>query len=252
MTAWRKVVGFIAGALSVGTVFAGYQDAVLAHYELADLGDTVVVRGVAGTNRSAIGEEYFVFFQFEGVLWCYTPRTGTWVCGPAPKEWPPSDQQVMQWVKATDASFHRISIYRHIPAPAAAGAALPHGCVVACLAQISNLLVQTGTPDDVGLVLLSYDRQRNPGEGFGPLAIGHSILVYRYRDQWFCYDPEENDPPKPLAQVAIGAGLDPALQVLVAKAGCRLAHARLLLISHRTLDQMNAAVTWRLWSKGLE
>jgi hypothetical protein len=252
MTAWRTVVGLIAGALSGGTALAGYQDAVLAHYELADLGATVVVRGVAGANRSPGEEEYFVFFQFEGVLWCYTPGTGTWVYGPAPAGWPPSDQQVLQWVKATDASFHKISIYRHIPAPVAAGAELPHGCVVACLAQISNLLIQTGTPDDVGLVLLSYDRQRNPAEGVGPLAIGHSILVYRYQGQWFCFDPRGNDPPKPLAQVAVGARLDPVLQVLVEKAGCRLAHARLLLISHRTLDQMNAAITWRLWSRRVD
>ena len=249
MTAWRIVAGLIAGALAGLPAFAGYQDAVLARYELADIGETVVVRGVTGAGRTGGTEEYFVFFQFEGVVWCYTPSTGTWVFGPAPTEWPPSNKQVSKWIKQTDASFHRISIYRNLPAPVSPEADLPHACVVACLAQISNLLLHTGPPDEVGLVLLSYDRERSPGEGVGPLAIGHSLLVYRYQGQWFCFDPRGQEAPRPLAGVAVGAPLDPALEGLAERPDCRLVHARLLRISRRTLDQLNASLTWRLSTK---
>jgi hypothetical protein len=246
MTAWRIIAGLIAGALSGLPVLAGYQDAVLAHYELADVGDTVVVRGVTGANRAPGTEEFFVFFQFEGVLWCYTPAAGTWVFGPAPAKWPPSNREVLRWIKETDASFHRISVYRSLPTPASPQADLPHGCVVACLAQLSNLLIHTGPPDEVGLVLLSYDRERDSGGGVGPLFIGHSLLVYRYQGQWFCFDPRRQDAPWLVAQVAVGASLDPALQTLAERPDCRLAHARLLRISRRTLDKLDASLTWRL------
>jgi hypothetical protein len=246
MTAWRTIVGFIAGALSGLPAVAGFQEAVLAHFELADVGETVVVRGMAGPDRGAGAEEYFVFFQFEGVLWCYAPGTGTRVFGPAPTIWPPSDKQVLKWIKETDASFHQVSVYCNLPAPASLQAELPHACVVACLAQISNLLLHAGPPDEVGLVLLSYDRERSPGGGVGPLVIGHSLLVYRYQGQWFCFDPRGRDAPRTVAQVAVGAPLDPTLKALAERPDCRLAHARLLRISRRTLDQLDASLTWRL------
>jgi len=232
--------------LSSLTAVASYEDAVLAHYELSDVGEDVVVCGIAGANRAPGEKEYFDFFRFEGLLWCYAPAGGTWIYGPAPAEWPPSDQQVLKWIKEADASFHRVSIYRDVPASVVNQADLPHGCVVVCLAQISQLLIKSGTPDEVGLVLFSYDSQRNPAEGIGPLVVGHSILVYRYQDKWFCFDPQRQDALMPLTQVTVGAPLDSTLKTLAERPNCRLEHARLLRISRRTLDGLDATLTWRL------
>jgi hypothetical protein len=246
MNVCRAVLGIIAGLASSLTATAGYEDAVRACYELADVGDTVVVRSMAGAERGPAGEEYFVFFRFEGVLWCYAPRWGTWVYGAAPAEWPPSDRQVMSWLQEANAGVHHVSIHRRVPAPVIRQANLPHACVIACLAEISNLLVKTGTPDEVGLVLLSYDRQRSPTGRIGPLVVGHSILVYRYDQQWFSFDPQGQKAPVPLTQVAVGVPLDPALKSLADRPDCRIEHARLLRISRRTLDELDSSLPWRL------
>jgi len=244
MTSWRIILGLAAGALPVLASEGGFQQAALASYELADVGGTVVVRAVEGPGPGA--DRYFVFFQFEGVLWCYAPEAGTWIFGPAPAHWPPSDQEALAWVESTGPSLRRVRFYRDLPEPAARESGLPHGCVVACLAQLSNLLIHTGPPEEVGLVLLSYDGERGPGEALGPRLIGHSLLVYRYAGKWYCFDPRWDTTATPLGQVAVGAPLDETLRALAQRPDCRLTRARLLRISHHTLDQVDTSVTWRL------
>jgi len=246
MTAWRILPLLLAGALPAGASAAGYQEAVLANFELADVGGTVVVRAVEGATPGPVTERYFVFFQFEGVLWCYAPNAGTWVFGPAVPRWPPSDRDLMSWVEATGAGYRHVRFFRDLPEPEQHQIGLDHGCVVACLAQISNLLIHTGPPDEVGLVLLSYDGERGPGGVVGPRVIGHSLLVYRYAGTWYCFDPRWAGAVRPLTQVAVGAPLDAALLALAERPDCRLAHARLLRISRRTLDQLDSTLTWRL------
>lgn len=246
MIVGRILPVLLVGALPLLAVDAGYQEAVLANYELADVGGTMVVRAVSNAHRGPGGDRYFVFFQFEGVLWCYAPEAGTWVLGPAPARWPPSDQELLSWTEQTAAGSRHIRLYRRLPEPAERLSELPHGCVLACLAQLSSLLLHTGPPDEVGLVLLSYDGERGPAESVGPRAIGHSLLVYRYAGSWYCFDPRWENTVKPLTGVAVGAPLDGALRALAERPDCRLTHARLLRISRRTLDQVDASVTWRL------
>jgi len=246
MIVGRILPVLLAGALPLLAADAGYQEAVLANYELADVGGTVVVRTAGGGHRGPEDDRYFVFFQFEGVLWCYAPEAGTWVLGPAPARWPPSDQELLSWTEATGAGARHIRFYRDLPEPAERLTGLPHGCVLACLAQLSQLLIHAGPPDEVGLVLLSYDGERIAAGSVGPRAIGHSLLVYRYAGSWYCFDPRWENAVKPLTQVAVGEPLDGALRALAERPDCRLAHARLLRISRRTLDQVDASVTWRL------
>jgi hypothetical protein len=249
MTRWWTILMTMVGLLPGLTVCASYQDAVVAHQLLADFAESVVVRGVAGTGDNQVREEHFVFFKCEGVLWCYSPAVGTRVYGPAPAEWPPPNKQVLAWLQQTDPAFSVASVYRGAHTVAVNQTELPNGCVISCFAQITKLLVTTGTPDEAGLVLFSYGRRLDLGEGLVSGVIDHSILVYRYREQWYCLDPRLQDTPLPLRQVAVGTHLDPPLRILAERPDYRLEHARLLLISARTLDQAAANRAWRTWAK---
>jgi hypothetical protein len=248
MKARRAMLVMVAGWLTGLDAAAGYRDAAVAQQAVADIADTVMVRGAASVAGAPDREEYFVFFRFEGLFWSYASGLGTRVCGLAPEEWPPPAALVTGWIRQVDPSFSSVSIYRGTPTPLANQADLPNGCVIACLAQISRLLINAGTPDEAGLVLFSYDRRqkaREPDVG----VIDHSILVYRYRENWFCLDPRLQQSPLPLKQVAVGLHLDPTLQVLAERPAYRLEHARLLLIAPPTLDQLAAKIAFRLRGK---
>ncbi|HUL54107.1 MAG TPA: hypothetical protein VLT83_11925 [Opitutaceae bacterium] len=227
---------------------ASYRDAAVAQQAVAEIADTVMVRAMASKPGASSREQYFVFFRFEGLFWSYAPELGTRVCGAAPDQWPPSGALVTGWIHQVDPSLSSISIYRGAQTPLTSQADLPNGCVIACLAQISRLLVNAGTPDEAGLVLFSYDR---PQKGAEPDVgiIDHSILVYRYHENWFCLDPRLQEAPLPLKQVAVGLHLDPTLRVLAERPAYRLEHARLLLIASRTLDHLAAKIALRLWNQ---
>ena len=239
---------FLAVWLSGPAATANYRDAAVAQQAVADIADTVMVRGTASTPGAPNRERYFVFFRFEGLFWSYAPELGTRVCGVAPEKWPPPAARVTDWIRQVDPALSAISIYRGAQAPLANQADLPNGCVIACLAQISRLLVNAGTPDEAGLVLFSYDRPEKTGEADAGV-IDHSILVYRYHENWFCLDPRLQQAPLPLKQVAVGVHLDPTLRVLAERPVYRLEHARLLLIASRTLDQLAAKIAFRMWSQ---
>lgn len=247
MNACRTLLVTVASCLTGLNAVAGYKDAAVAQQALADIADTVMVRGVASMAGAPDREEYFVFFRFEGLIWSYASGFGTRVCGLAPEEWPPPTSLVTGWIRQVAPSFSSISVYRGAQVPLANQADLPNGCVIACLAQISRLLINAGTPDEAGLVLFSYDRRQKAGEpDVG--VIDHSILVYRYHENWFCLDPRLQRSPLPLKQVAIGIHLDPTLRVLAERPAYRLEHARLLLIAPRTLDQVAGKIAFRLWA----
>jgi hypothetical protein len=155
---------------------------------------------------------------------------------------------VLDRVKEAEPFFTSVSIYRRVATTVPSQTVLPNACVPSCLAQMARLLMETGMPDEAGLVFFFYDPLA-PSRELAPGIIGHCVLVYRYRDQWFCLDPRYQESPKPLTQVAIGAHLDPTLGVLAKQPDYRLEHARLLVIPPRTLRQLNTDLTWKLWSE---
>jgi hypothetical protein len=251
---WRRrlpqraaTIAWACGWALNGVAGSTYQEAVAANRTLAAIADSVVAREqIADTGRPE-REEYLVIFRFEGLLWKYSPASGTRVCGTAPGAWPPPPALVLERVRHVEPWVAAISIYRAASMPVAAPAILPNACVPGCLAQIGRLLVNLGMPDEAGLVLFSYDPGR-PEQVLPPDAIGHCVLVYRYGDQWTCLDPRRQQSPQPLRQVNIGVHLDPTLRVLAERSDYELKRARLLLISRATLRQISADLTWRLWA----
>ena len=81
---------------------ANYRDAAVAQQAVADIADTVMVRGTASTPGAPTRERYFVFFRFEGLFWSYAPELGTRVCGVAPEKWPPPTARVTDWIRQVD------------------------------------------------------------------------------------------------------------------------------------------------------
>ncbi len=229
-----------AGLMAAAGATAGYRDAVVAHQVASGVADSVIVGAATGP---AGAEKFFVCFRFEGLLWWYGPDAGTRICGPAGPAWPPPAAALLEWARQGDPGLTAVAIHRGPNQPENNQADLPNGCVIACLAQLVGVVAETGRPDEVGLVLFYYARPPVAGVVV-PGVVDHSILVYRHADQWFCRDPRRGA-PLPLREVAIGAHLDPTLRVLAGRPDDGLEHARLLVISPRTLDQVAAGVAWR-------
>jgi hypothetical protein len=231
---------FLLIASSAG---ASVREAVLASTILRDLAESRVI-GLMLDGQPPGGETYAVAFAFENVLWCYSAEYGNRMLGTSGSSW--CDAEALKTrLRRTGLPVSQVTLYAAVRRPSTDGGQvlLNNACVIATLAALRERLLGDPRPHEAGLVLLSY--QAEDAERAATLLVDHCVLVVREAKQWRCIDPSRPDTSVPLANLEVGAPLDPALLTISLRSQYPLKSARLLRIEPGTLEQITAATLWR-------
>lgn len=185
---------------------------------------------------------YGTLFDFEGLIWMYSPETGTFVLGPSPPAGARYQEDLRARLVKLVPAAQTLVLYQQA-APVTDGELsqrpLKNSCVIGCLAALSRVLLRQGIPDEAGFVLFLFG-STGPFDPRNVSPLDHSIFVYRTAEGWFAIDPQELTRTLRLEHVAVGAPLDPLLQTLARRVGRALQHTYFFPIAPATLARLSA------------